>query len=276
MSLKFNFKVTAFFSLSTVSNAVTKGFASAALALIMFTAAAVPGPAAAADTVKRAEPVASLETMNGDFEYRAAGADNYSVCARSKAPSMKLYDRDALKTPPNVSGTVETGYGARIELKEKTEIEFGILSVRIKKGDMWINYKRRGEGGNNNFKVLTPAGTIGIKGTEFRTMVADGGDVKIFVSEGVVSFTNNAGEAKTIEAGFGLNIDASGQSGPPIKLEDAGKNNGAAPDNGGVKTGAGETGKDSGEIGTQTAPENKKPAEIENGSDVNTEVNPFE
>lgn len=222
--------------------------------------------------------IATIGSMSGDFEYRPAGDEKYRAVERDAAASMKIYDRDALKTPEGVAGTVETTCGARIELKEKTEIEFGVFSVRIKKGDMWVNYKRRGDGGAaDNFKVLTPAGTIGIKGTEFRTVVMEGGgEVRIIVTEGAVSFTNAAGEAKTIEAGFGLTIDAAGKSGEPVKFEGGGTGDGVnAP---GARRGEKNDGNSekNGEKKTDAGHENEKPLQIEDGKDVNNEANPFD
>lgn len=249
---------------------------------------------ATAEANANAEPVAAVGSMSGDFEHRTAGTDKYNIVKQRDAASMKLYERDALKTPESVAGIIETGYGATIELKEKTEIEFGIFSVRIKRGDMWINYKRRGDGASgDNFKVLTPAGTIGIKGTAFRTVVSEkSGEVKIFVTEGAVTFTNEAGAIKIVESGFNLTVDAAGNSSAPLKNEELEKKNGAAPDSekgGGdagknvkdkkenINGGNGKTGdKPAGEAETGGNSENKKPLQIEDAGSVNTEVNPFE
>jgi hypothetical protein len=266
---------------------------SAVTIAVIFCAAFLVFPAPAeADAGAVPVPVAAVGSMSGDFEYMKAGADKYSVVKRAEAAAMNLYDRDALKTPESVSGVIETGYGAKIELKEKTEIEFGVLSVRIKRGDMWINYKRRGDGASgDNFKVITPAGTIGIKGTAFRTVVLD--------ESGAVTFTNEAGDVKIVEAGFSLTIDAGGKSAAPVKIEELEKKDGAAPDgepNGGVGGGDnrensknseknqnnkngdnGKTGgKSSGEAPAGVKSEPEKPLQIEENSSVNTELNPFE
>lgn len=250
-----------------------------------------------AEANANAEPVAAITSISGDFERRQSGADIYAVVKHSEAASMKLYDRDALRTPESVTGTVETVYGATIELKEKTEIEFGIFNVRIKKGDMWINYKHRGDSAaGNNFKVHTPAGTIGIKGTAFRTAVSEkSGEVRIFVTNGAVQFTNKAGAVKIIEAGFNLSIDSDGNFAEPVKNEEAGQNNGAAPDSAPDSGNAGKNGENDksgqsgqsggnditgassgGETGIGANSEVKKPLQIEDGGAVNTETNPFE
>ena len=268
MSVNNFIKSTPFYFFSIVSKSRMCFAAAAALAFLLCAANAFPASA---------EPVATVGSMSGDFDYRPADTDKYAVVRRGEAPSMKLYDRDALRTPEGVSGTVETAYGAKIDLKEKTEIELGVLSVRIKKGDIWINYKRHGGEGGDNFKVLTPAGTIGIKGTEFRTSVAEGsGEVRIAVTEGVISFTNGAGDVKTVEAGFSLSVGADGKSGAPVKIEGTGETGGMAP--GGEQGGRDVRVNDkTGNAPSKGAdPKTEKPAQIEEGKDVNTEANPFD
>ena len=273
MSVNISFELTHSYFLKPVFSS-GRFFAVTATMVLTLCAAFLVFPAAT-EAKTEAEPVAVVDSMSGDFEHRQAGADKYAVVKRGNAVSMKLYNRDALRTPESVSGIIETEYGARIELKEKTEIEFGVFSVRIKKGDMWINYKRRGDGGaGDNFKVLTPAGTIGIKGTAFRTVVSEENDeVKIFVTEGVVSFTSESGDVKIVEAGSGLTIDADGKSAAPIKNEELDQKDGTMPN--------GEQGDDN---VRKNSEKNKnidngktgKPLQIEDGSSVNTEVNPFE
>lgn len=276
MSVKNYIKSTPFYFFDLVSNSRLCFAAAAVFAFLLCAANAFPAAA---------EPVATIGSMSGDFEHKPAGTDKYDAVKRVDAASMKLYDRDALRTPESVSGTIETVCGAKIEMKEKTEIELGVLSVRIKRGDTWINYKRPSKGvTGDNFRVLTPAGTIGIKGTAFRTLVAESGEVGIFVSEGVISFTNGAGDVKTVEAGFGLTVGADGKSGAPVKIEGSDETGSLTP-NGEQGVGkAGESGLEKGfendenshKNGTDEGAETKKPVQIEDGKDVNTEANPFE
>ncbi|HOT74926.1 MAG TPA: FecR domain-containing protein [Candidatus Wallbacteria bacterium] len=260
MSTKIKFYSTISFIASTI------------LLLACFTALV---SSAAEAATPAAEPVASVSRMSGDFEYKPSSAETFTSIKKEKASELKLYNLDAIKTAEKISGTIETNYGAKISVEEKTEIEVGIFSVRIKNGDMWINFKYQNKDGKGGqFKVLTPAGTIGIKGTIFKTSVDDrGGNVKVTVTEGAVSFTNNAGESTSISAGCNLTISsADGKFGEILKNDskDSQKTENEKTNEKPINK---ENDPEKIEKGQK---QNEKPLEINENKDINTEANPFE
>jgi len=158
------------------------------------------------------KPIASFESISGSIKYDKEGKTGYTEIEKEKAAKMELFTSDMLMTENSTTAEIKTTYGAKLKILENTELQINYFNVRIKKGSTWINFKPvKNETGEVKFKVSTPVGTIGVKGTEFMASYDPAENrMKVGVKEGVVIVGNLAGtesvEVKqdqmvTIEAG---------------------------------------------------------------------------
>ncbi len=183
-------------------------------AILIFFIMTMPLFAVSAEPVATAneKSVASFESISGNIKYDKEGRSGYIEIEKEKAAKMELFTSDMVMTENNTTAEIKTTYGAKLKILENTELQINYFNVRIKKGATWINFKPvKSETGDIKFKVSTPVGTIGIKGTEFMVNYDPAENkMKVGVKEGVVSVENLAGtesvelkqdQMVTVEAG---------------------------------------------------------------------------
>ena len=166
-------------------------------------------------------PCASLTSVSGPIKYGATSSETFTLYNPDEAKQLKIMEQDRIITGDETTAELLLSGTARIEIREKSQIQVGYYSLRIKKGDIWVNYKPSKTGEKAAFKVITPAGTVGIKGTTFEVRVADeNGPVRIRVIEGQVSFeTPAAKESALISTGEELSVETGKPLGTPAKFK---------------------------------------------------------
>jgi hypothetical protein len=171
-----------------------------------------------------AESIGKIASINGPISYDMAGKSGYSDIAIDKAANMPIYQDDKVKSGDKTTGEISFNYGAAALIAENTEMQFGHYNMRINRGNVWINFKPVKTTDNKYiFKVSTPVGTIGIKGTRFNVNVDPATlDTTIKVTEGTVKFESNENNgAADITAGEKLAVAPGKPVGKPVKTEGA-------------------------------------------------------
>lgn len=148
----------------------------------------------------------SFFALSGPIKYDKGGSAGYVDLAREDAMKLALGEGDRIFTSEDTTGELVLNYGARVSLEKDTEMELRYYNIRINRGGTWINFKpAKDSDGGNKFKVDTPVGTIGIKGTTFGVFVdPDARETFVQVREGTVSFENEKKEKVDIKAGGAL------------------------------------------------------------------------
>lgn len=126
---------------------------------------------------------------------------------------------------------IETGAGsaAEIVLRDNTRISLAPRSsILIEKAIFDPSPSRRkvsvmvtsgtirfvsGNSPSSAYEVKTPAGTIGLSGTDFVVLLGFNGSVNVSVNSGTVLLANNAGESVTIEKGQASSIRPADETG---------------------------------------------------------------
>lgn len=126
---------------------------------------------------------------------------------------------------------IETGAGsaAEIVLRDNTRIALAPRSsILIERAVFDPSPSRRkvsvmatsgtirfisGNSPSSAYEVKTPAGTIGVSGTDFVVLIGFNGSVSVSVNAGSVLFANNAGESVTVEKGQASTIRPTDESG---------------------------------------------------------------
>ncbi|MCE1247977.1 MAG: FecR family protein [Firmicutes bacterium] len=125
--------------------------------------------------------------------------------------NMADYLKDILTTDNSTVACIEFLNGSQVALGKNTCIEIitssnvaecgqaaGVQKMSVKSGSVWGKM----EGKNNNLKVDTGNGVMGVKGTEFIIEKnGDTGEETITLLEGSVDFTTQAGEKIMIKPG---------------------------------------------------------------------------
>jgi len=129
------------------------------------------------------------------------------------------------------SEKIETGAGsaAEIVLRDNTRISLAPRSsIQIEKAVFDPTPSRRkvsvmvtsgtvrfvsGNSPSSAYEVKTPAGTIGVSGTDFVVLIGFNGSVSVSVNAGSVLLANNAGESVAIEKGQASTIRAADETG---------------------------------------------------------------
>jgi len=181
----------------------------------LFAVSAEPVPAASEKSV------ASFESVSGNIKYDKSGMSGYTEIEKEKAAKMELFTSDMVMTENNTTAEIKTTYGAKLKILENTELQINYFNVRIKKGATWINFKPvKSETGDVKFRVSTPVGTIGIKGTEFMVNYDPAENkMKVGVKEGVISVDNLAGtESVELKQDQMVTVEAGKSIPEPVKF----------------------------------------------------------
>jgi len=154
------------------------------------------------------ESIGSFTALSGSIKYDKGGENGYIELTKEDALKLSFYSKDKILTSDATTGEIMTSCGAALSVKANTELQMDYYNTRINKGGVWINYKPvKNNKGEYKFKVETPVGTIGIRGTKFAVLVSqEDKKVMVQVTEGVVSFDSpkgsteiNSGELLTVE-----------------------------------------------------------------------------
>jgi hypothetical protein len=137
---------------------------------------------------------------------KPAEAAGYSIAALKDTVLFKTAaDADAviISGPPrslsagNIvitqgAGEAELFYDKNSSIKVRPESSLEIMNagLRLKNGKIWVSYKKRGD----KFSIITPAATVGIKGTVFTVEVDQNQQTIVDVEEGSVEMENEAGK----------------------------------------------------------------------------------
>ncbi len=170
------------------------------------------------------EPIGKINAVNGPISYDKGGKAGYSEVDTAKALDMPVFTDDKAIMGSKTTAEITFNYGATIRMSENTEMQFGSYNLRINKGDLWVNYKPVKTADNKYiFKVMTPTGTIGIKGTTFSVNVNPQSlATTVSVTEGKVGFTSNENLGTSdITSGEKLVVSPGQPVGKPVKIESA-------------------------------------------------------
>lgn len=164
---------------------------------------------------------ASVQNVVGDVRTGGAplaagqplGEGNDLVTGADSHVTVRLVDGTVLRLRP----------ASRLLLRESRRVPSANAvqsGARLEQGRVEIEAAPAGAG-KPGFKIETPQGVLGVRGTEFR-VATDGsaGQTRGEVLEGVVAFSGKTGAPAPIGAGFGSVIGGSGLVAAPVKLLD--------------------------------------------------------
>jgi hypothetical protein len=110
--------------------------------------------------------------------------------------------------------------GGRLSIDESRRIPAAGVTrsgVRLEQGRVEVE-ARPARGGQPGFRIGTPQGVLGVRGTDFRVETRDG-VTRSEVLEGVIAVSGSGAAAEQrLQAGFGTVIDAGGRVTPPSAL----------------------------------------------------------
>ena len=157
-------------------------------------------------------------------EVRTAG-DAPVVAGQSLPEGAELRTGDGYATVRLVDGTVlRLRAASRLQIDESNRIvRAGVVrsGVRLQQGQIEVQ-AQPAPAGQPGFRVGTPQGVLGVRGTEFRVSADDGsgsGSTRGEVLEGAVAADGVASQpGQVVRAGFGVVVDRSGRVAPPVPL----------------------------------------------------------
>ena len=150
-------------------------------------------------------PVATNQQLDEGSEV-LTGADGHAT--------VRLVDGTVLRLRPS----------SRMQLRESSRLpDAGLTNsgVRLPRGRAEIEAAPT-KGGKPGFRIDTPQGLLGVRGTVFRVASdGEGQSTRGEVLDGTVDFSGAGAPAVPVPKGFGSVIAAGGQVAPPVKLLDA-------------------------------------------------------
>jgi len=167
----------------------------------------------------QAEPCASLTSVSGPIKYGGGNSDDFTLYNPEEARLLKIMEHDRIITGDETTAELLIAGSAKIEIREKSQVQVGHRNLRIKTGDIWVNYKPVKNGDMTTFKIFTPTGTIGIKGTQFEVRVTgETGSTYVKVTEGQVALeTPDGTQSVLISPGEELLTEIGRELGVPTK-----------------------------------------------------------
>jgi hypothetical protein len=154
---------------------------------------------------------------SGDVSATQEGADGREVKRRSK-----IFETDTVTTGPNSRAQFRMKDGAMVALTENSEwqvleysyqeAEEDAVAMKLLKGGLRTISGQVGKADNSQYKLDTPVGSIGIRGTHYEVRISAGGELLLAVYEGTIVAETEQG---MIELGAAAeysyaSIDASG------------------------------------------------------------------
>jgi hypothetical protein len=168
------------------------------------------------------QPVpATVVSVSGDVR----GADGRSVAQGQTVPQG-----GSLRTGEG-QATIRLVDGTMLRLRPSTVLQVdasrrlpqvgGVLSgVQLQQGQVEVKAQKTTNGGLPGFRVSTPQGLLGVRGTEFRVAVDGNAEVtRSEVLEGQVAADGlHGGPGQRVNAGFGVLLDRTGDVQLPVEL----------------------------------------------------------
>lgn len=164
-----------------------------------------------------------------------------SLAANSPSEDMRrgqdVREGDIIKTGPASRAELRMGDGSALRLGQNSQIVVGKISgplgglpaeVEVSAGSLWATITKAA-GGEKRFAVKTNSAVAGVRGTVFQTTVGPDGTTYVVVHEGAVLVDNSpilaklaggggATKQETLQPGFGVAIDASGNLVGPLPV----------------------------------------------------------
>ncbi|WP_338415032.1 FecR domain-containing protein [uncultured Sphaerotilus sp.] len=168
------------------------------------------------------EPVpATVVAVSGDVR----GADGRSIAEGQTVPQGgSLRTGDGQATIRLVDGTVlklRPSTALQVDVSRRLPRVGGVLSgVQVQEGQVEVKAQKAANTGLPGFRVSTPQGLLGVRGTEFRVAVDGRAEVtRSEVLEGQVAADGlRGGPGQRVNAGFGVVVDRTGDVQPPVRL----------------------------------------------------------
>lgn len=184
-----------------------------------------------------AATAARFSSVSGVVSYKSAIDEAYVEINIEKALQLAINENDRLMIPAATTAEIVMTCGATVKISPKSEVQIGYNNIRLNRGGIWVNYvSAKRSDGKITFKVETPAGTAGVKGTQFvvkaigdqseknKKAVQPQGPAEekinktvIQVNEGVVNFETGDGQSCDIIAGEKLSYIVGSKLCKPFK-----------------------------------------------------------
>ncbi len=170
------------------------------------------------------EPVpATVTAVNGEVRTAGPAGDAPVVVGQNLPPGSELRTGNGNTTVRLVDGTVlRLRAASRLQIEESSRVpQAGVVrsGVVLREGQVEVQ-ARPAPAGQPGFRINTPQGVLGVRGTEFRVHAdAPARVTRSEVLEGVVA-ANGAPQqpGQRVYAGFGVVVDSSGTVSLPVKL----------------------------------------------------------
>ncbi len=166
---------------------------------------------------------AVVTAVSGDARAAGKTGDAPLVVGQAVPEGTELRTGDGNITVRLVDGTVlRLRAASRLQIEESNRVpRAGVVrsGVVLQQGQIEVQ-ARPAAAGRPGFRVGTPTGVLGVRGTEFRVHVESAaGATRGEVLEGAVSATGAAAQpGQLVKAGFGVVVDGAGRVAPPVQL----------------------------------------------------------
>lgn len=147
---------------------------------------------------------AILSHFTGTVEVQAKS----STFWKKAAPKMLLKEGEKVRTGKRSKATLLFEDGSRTEVYPDTTLSMSQLAAPVNLEQTSGRTRNRIKKSGRGFALRTPTAVCSVRGTEFDVGVADNGDTKLDVMEGVVNgLKTTTGESMDVKAGESLNFD---------------------------------------------------------------------
>ena len=157
----------------------------------------------------------SGNVVSANLQPGAVLADGFSIKTGFSGECAVLFSNGTIATvEPRSQMKVSTFLQKSFEPGEKkisdlqNEPSTSQLILDIATGSLVVQTKKLDR--SSSFRINTPSGTAGIRGTEFQLGLSPGGETKLDVASSVVSFTPEGGEPVVVSEGKGLDVSVNG------------------------------------------------------------------
>ncbi len=166
---------------------------------------------------------ALVTAVSGDARAAGKAGEAPLVAGQSVPEGSELRTGEGNITVRLVDGTVlRLRAASRLQIEESNRVpRAGVVrsGVVLQQGQIEVQ-ARPAAAGQPGFRVGTPQGVLGVRGTEFRVSAqAAPGLTRGEVLEGAVAASGAAAQpAQLVKAGFGVVVDSAGRVAPPVPL----------------------------------------------------------
>lgn len=145
------------------------------------------------------------------------------VAGQSLPEGAELRTDEGNATVRLIDGTVlRLRASSRVQIEESHRVPLAGMvrsGVRLQQGQVEVQ-AQPAAAGQPGFRIKTPQGALGVRGTEFRVNAqGNEGATRSEVLEGAVAAAGAAASpGQTVNAGFGVVVDSGGNVAPPVRL----------------------------------------------------------